>query len=80
MRYDNNALIILRLFIMKMFVGRIQLSATLENDGNLSQILFSGNESAKEWTEVLVSVCSLDDLIPQTIFWKVKHLKHSVVS
>jgi hypothetical protein len=74
MRYDNKAFIILRLFIIKMFVGKLQLSATLENDGNLSQILFSGNKSTKEWTEVLASVCSLDDSIPQTSFWKVKHL------
>ena len=54
-----------------MLIGKIQLTASLENDGDSSQILFSENENAEEWTEVLISVCPINDSIPQNLFWKV---------
>ena len=54
-----------------MLVGKIKLSASLDNDGNLTQILFAGNQSSKEWTEFLVKPCSSNALIPQTTYWKV---------
>ncbi len=40
-------------------IGRIKLSASMENDGDISQTYFVGNnDTDDEWKSVIVSLCS----------------------